>query len=540
MKEELAVTGRFVKSSHTPKELQSLLPPKVNDIITRQNLLQTKKILGIFFANSKQVQFKGDSIIIPGEMLSDSLKGRYSITDVERVFKHFKTQVDESNKRVSRDLQKASPDSSFFMDNWVRLLPEDVDNLLGRKVSTPEYHVIIQSIQPQSHGMLKIVMGSIWFDIRERLNKSLDSYERLIVTNIKHVLKFKSEKALSLYYFINKLQHYTNFVEVDVDELMEILKIKPAETQKLKRFTDKLREIVQDPVLVKTNCALKKAPGGKQYFVTLNRRTPGKQKIRMEFKSNQELAEDMLALDYKFIKHLKQTNMTMPGLVQIIARVQDNFIEEGYINYLINKIYETKKRRETKNFYEIGGLIIDSINNNRYQDYKEHPELCELTDTPGVSMGDEIIKMKKDSFEIIIPPKKTSGQPDKKRVAALQYLKSLSGLEGRYIDYVEAEMDPGKMLDKINNNPNKSVRAKDTVILFVLNDFKLSQQDNIIDALKKIGFPKYQAEKLLNLPGVTLLDTVFRYYDIAHSRILIPSKSFADIKEYCEPYLADL
>lgn len=540
MKEELAVTGRFIKSSHTPKELQSLLPPKVNDIITKQNLLQTKKILGIFFANYKQVQFKKDSIIIPGSMLSDSLKGRYSISDVERVFKHYKSQVEASTKGGSPNIEKHGTDASMFLDNWVRLLPEDVESLLGRKASAPEYHVIIQSIQPQSHGMLKIVMGTIWFDIKERLNTSLDSYEMLIVTNIKHVLKFKSEKALSLYYFINKLQHYTNFVEVDVQELMDILKIKPSPTQTLKRFTDKLREIVQDPVLVKTNCALKKAPGGNQYFVTLNRRTPGKQKIRMEFKSNLELAEDLLALDYKFIKHLSKTNMSKAGLVQIIARVQDNFIEEGYVNYLINKIYETKKRKETKNFYEIAGLVIDAINNNRYQDYKEHPELCVLTDTPGVSMSEEIVRLKKDSFEIIMPAKKPAVQMDKKRGAALQYLKSLHGLEGRYIDYVEIEMDPGKMLDKINNNPNKSVTAKDTVILFVLNDFKLSQQDNIIEALKKIGFPRYQAEKLLNLPGITLLDTVFRYYDIDLKRISIPSKSFADIREYCETYLSDL
>lgn len=511
---------------HVPEKASSAIPAKLDLFLSQpKNPLIPKIFLLITSKKEEIIKESDDTYFIPGTLLSDTLETKTGLATAKERFGKIARVINDEKSELTTSLDNQR--AEIMNLNSFKISEEDQITFFGKKYGDTIF-AAFQQITIVRSG-LRIMLTKTMSGFIERLKTGLLNSEDLIYMNVHDVLRFNSPYALQLYFFIAKNQLYSNYVDIGVIDLANRIQIKTKDdgVNDIAFILKTLRRIVLYPELAESTCSLLKVPGTKNsYFEIIEKDNERRAKtIRLYFRSNEELAAELLNLDYPFIKHLKATDYNRMLLVRLIASVKDGLLEEKYVNFVINKTWESLQ----KDAYKKSGKIINA--HFKKQDYGTsynlYPDEWVLSDTPGVPITEILSKKKqpKQNFD-------NAGQS-----SFINNLKLLPSLPTPYIDYIQ-EMELEGQLEKKMSRNKMTDKAKVTYIKeFVYHDFEFS----FIDAIKKAIFQIYDKDqivtKVIDQLDNTILGELFGSFDIHNNSILLSQASKKALREHINEYI---
>lgn len=431
--------------------------------------------------------------------------------------------------------------------NWITVPPEYRKKYFGFTSNSEMdgYIAIFSSIFPDNKG-LNVSFTREFTNLIEKVkSKSIDT--DYISFNLNHVIKFRSGIAYNLYVLISKHQPFTNFIEISVEDLARDLQTKSGYSKdgefSARAFLKTFPRVAETPAFLNSTCALKKVSD--QYYVITEREGQKAKRVRLSFKSNQELENDLLSLPYTFIKHLLQYDPDkirkhIPDLVQLIALVHDQLTPEGYVNYLINRIYDYRSAVKAEQHNNDGGifpLLKQHLEKKSYWNDFIRPindPYKVLADEPGVSMF-EILKKAQQKRASKLVNHQTTENTGKIHHSPSLILEGIPGIEKSFIDYInnhELTNTVIKRIDKVKEK-NRETFVKD----FVLSDFRLHFQDQIEKIMGDILQSEALTIKVMRSLDNDVLYEMFKQLDLLRDTIHLTTNTKNRILNYCENHI---
>lgn len=543
-----------VPNQYTPEEHRLLMPVLLDNHLAHSSLI-VKKVISLYFAKDlptdldrRMPQFliegkyevNGSYMKIPVSLLSERFSGdNYSSKSrVEESFSQLLSEVNLSVKATRRAGREPKSNESnkelqagilTNVSNVIHLTPEQEFKLTGRAQTAEEAKwkghkstVLLEEVNI-TDGYLNVKVSSFLQRAREHRNTLLDNKtsqqaEFVIIANYAHLLKFRSSAALQLYYLIAKQQPFKNYLIISVDKLcLELgIKAKTRETQ-----FRAIRAATSDPALLRSTCALKahRVPRKKDidYFSVHKRDKTGILEIRLDFNSNEENKAELLAKKYDFIPHIKR-GLNESVLLQIIARVADNVIDEKWVNYCVNEAYRAN-RRSTKKYDSIGPLVWNLMKELKFRDtYHLMDQDCELSPQVGLSIDEYRKKSEPVQLALVEPdrPNSRAGHD------IWDYLRQQSTLEEAYLSYSIKYMDTTRLSQTLSVK-EKNVSVAQAVKAAAHAHFKAFFNEAIIHFLTdQLGIQRKHANLIYTYIEEDDLQTMFGYFDSKSEQIRVP------------------
>lgn len=527
--EESQERKRF-RAKHIPYNQLIRIPSSLLQVLQEQEPsyegLSLRRVISLYFDPSSnhliEEEDGNDVLTIPIDKIYDGARtGSYYL---ERKFKSFKESIEATTGSIDKGTLNKMGKGLIAQFNFLKVTPAMQRELRVSASSDVVYTTLVSQVVIKSDS-LKVTLSPFLKRVKEQVENYSDHH--LIEANSQDVIRFKSSTVLDFYYFIAKHQSFTNFVELKVTDLKEMFHCSQISDFFLFR-SRYLDPVVNDEILKQTTCALTPVSvKGKTQLYEL-KRVGGSAytSIKFKFKTNKELAEELLELKYPFIQHLRNTSLNESALIQIIARVKDGIIDERWVNFVINRCYDEFNNGKTKGkFKDIGPLVWTHIKDNdtRNDEYLFYPESCKLSqDIIGESTNSINQRIREQQKLFTLPSQSPTAAAGESEMAL--YLQK-NGCSSHDIAYALKNLGNEGIQKKLRYKPKEETVAIH-IHKVVLKDFKATFEDKLRQLIKECGFTSQKVSWLYhNLSQhESLLDNLFTRFDIDSNKFKLDAE----------------
>lgn len=541
-KVKLPTTDIVYANYHTPVEHRSIVPSPLDELLSNQPLIHLKRIVFLYLSQlptkipsnfmDSGIEVYEDRILINPNKLAykgtlqrsnsyyNSLYSRLQ----EDVIESFNVTIRKNNPKSEAEIGQIVYDevkANYF--NVIELTPTMQNKLTGRVENFKSLATtLIESVKHTS-SYVEIKMSSFLIQVRERIKKEVEasksalfSHPELIPVDINELRSFRSSYAIQLYLLIAKNQFFSNKLVISLDDLRSYLGFEQrVSTNEFLRYFKK--HIIGDPGLMKSTCAISPIENnlsGKKklaYWFVAKRNKQGIQAIELRFKNNEELKQLLLNLNYSFINHLKSGTLNEATLIQIIKRVHDGILKENYVNYCINKAYQTIERTNKQNDKTINAATLawTYLSSGDYKDAWEFAiDLQELSQPVGIS----ITKYKSDHKQVELFKETEVRINDSGHDASFwSYIESSLGFSDANIyQFTRANISQEMIHNSLSLNKDENVAT--TVKRIALDTFITIYKKELVKYIKGLGFDQSKANLFIMIMPEDLKISFFNFY----------------------------